>query len=145
MNEIAAKDASMTIECRNEADGTFRQVIRIGAHTLYADVAVALGGAASAPNPHDYFDASLGACKALTGMMYARKHAIALDRIEVVIDRDASAEREGTYVLRVQLAYFGSLSDEDKQRVHDAISRCPIQKLMTTSTVHIDVAPLGST
>ncbi len=135
----------MTIECRNEADGAFRQVIGVGAYTLYADVAVTLGGAASAPNPHDYFDASLAACKALTAMMYARKHAIPLDRIEVVVDRDASGEREGTYVLRVQLAYFGSLSDVDKQRVHDAISRCPIQKLMTSSTVRVDVAPLGST
>jgi putative redox protein len=135
----------MTIECRNEVDGAFRQVIGIGAHTVYADVGMALGGAASAPNPHDYFDASLGACKALTAMMYAKKHAIALERIVVVVDRDATAEREGTYVLRVQVAYFGALSDVDKQRIHDAISRCPIQKLMTTSTVRVDVAPLGST
>jgi putative redox protein len=134
----------MTIECRNEVDGVFRQVIRVGAHTLYADVAETLGGAASAPNPHDYFDASLAACKALTAMMYARKHAIALDRVDVLVDRDTTGEREGTYVLRVQLAYFGGLSDEEKQRVHDAASRCPIQKLMTTSTVHIDVAPLAA-
>src|SRR5580692_1136420 len=107
----------MTIECRNEVDGVFRQVIRVGAHTLYADVAETLGGAASAPNPHDYFDASLAACKALTAMMYARKHAIALDRVDVLVDRDTTGEREGTYVLRVQLAYFGGLSDEEKQRV----------------------------
>jgi putative redox protein len=135
----------MTIECSNEVDGVFRQVIRAGAHTFYADVAETLGGAASAPNPHDYFDASLGACKALTAMMYAKKHGIALDRIDVLIDRDTTAEREGTYVLRVQLAYFGQLSDAEKQRVHDAVSRCPIQKLMTTSTVQVDVAPLAAT
>jgi putative redox protein len=135
----------MTIDCRNEVDGVFRQVIRVGAHTLYADVAETLGGAASAPNPHDYFDASLAACKALTAMMYARKHAIALDRIDVVVDRDTTGEREGTYVLRVQLAYFGGLSDVEKQRIHDAVSRCPIQKLMTTSTVRVDVAPLAAT
>ncbi len=134
----------MTIECRNEVDGVFRQVIRVGSHTFYADVAESLGGAASAPNPHDYFDASLGACKALTAMMYARKHSIALDRIEVLVDRDTSGEREGTYVLRVQLAYFGRLSDAEKQRLHDAVARCPIQKLMTTSTVRVDVVPLAA-
>jgi putative redox protein len=135
----------MTIECKNEVDGVFRQVVRVGAHTLYADVAVTLGGAASAPSPHDYFDASLATCKALTAMMYAKKHSIALDHVDVVVDRDAAREREGTYVLRVRLAYSGALSDDDKQRLHDAVSRCPIQKLMTTATVQVDVAPLAPT
>jgi putative redox protein len=135
----------MTIECKNEVDGVFRQVVRVGPHTLYADVGVTLGGAASAPSPHDYFDASLATCKALTAMVYAKKHSIALDHVDVIVDRDASREREGTYVLRVQLAYFGALSNDDKQRLHEAVSRCPIQKLMTTATVQVDVAPLATT
>jgi putative redox protein len=135
----------MTIECKNEVDGVFRQVVRVGAHTVYADVAVTLGGAASAPSPHDYFDASLATCKALTAMMFAKKHSIALDHVEVVVDRDAGREREGTYVLRVRLDYFGALSNDDKQRLHDAVSRCPIQKLMTTATVEVDVAPFAPT
>jgi putative redox protein len=135
----------MTIECKNEVDGVFRQVVRVGTHTLYADVAVALGGAASAPSPHDYFDASLATCKALTAMMYAKKHSIALDHVDVVVDRDAAHEREGTYVLGVRLAFFGALSNDDKQRLHDAVSRCPIQKLMTTATVQVDVAPFAPT
>jgi putative redox protein len=133
----------MTIDCRNEVDGGFRQVIRVDAHTFYADIGTALGGVASAPNPHDYFDASLASCKALTGMLYAKKHSMALDRIEVHVDRDASREREGIYVLRVTLAYLGALSDADKQRIHDAVSRCPIHKLMTTATVQVDVAPFS--
>jgi putative redox protein len=134
----------MTIECRNEVDGVFRQVIRVGAHTMHADVGEALGGAASAPNPHDYFDASLAACKALTGMMYAKRHSMALDRIEIEVDRDNSREREGIYALRLKLAYVGALPEADKARIHDAVSRCPIHKLMTTATVEIDVAPIAS-
>jgi putative redox protein len=133
----------MTIECHNEVDGVFRQVIRVDAHTLYADVGLALGGAASAPGPHEYFDVSLATCKALTAMVYAKRHSIALDRIEVQVERDSSREREGFYGLRVKLAYFGALSNADKQRVHDAISRCPIHKLMATSTIEIETAPLA--
>jgi putative redox protein len=133
----------MTIECRNEVDGGFRQVIRVDTHTFFADIGTTLGGAASAPSPHDYFDASLASCKALTGMLYAKKHCIALDRIEVHVARDASREREGIYVLRVTLAYLGALSDADKKRIHDAVSRCPVDKLMTTATVQVDVAPLS--
>lgn len=135
----------MTIECSNEVDGVFRQVVRVGPHTVHADVPVTLGGAASAPTPHDYFDASLATCKALTAMMYAKKHAIALDHVDVVVDRDSAREREGMYVLRVKLAYFGALSDDDRQRLDTAVSRCPIHKLMTTTTVQVDMVPSAST
>jgi putative redox protein len=133
----------MTIESHNEVDGIFRQVVTVGAHTLHADVGAALGGAASAPGPHEYFDVSLATCKALTAMMYAKAHSIALDRVQVTVERDSSREREGFYGLRVRLAYVGGLSDVDKKRVHDAITRCPIHKLMTTATIEIETAPLA--
>ncbi|MDB5888910.1 MAG: hypothetical protein JWM03_1782, partial [Rhodocyclales bacterium] len=43
-----------------------RQRVEVGGFTLYADAAVSSGGSGSAPGPHDFFDASLAACKALT-------------------------------------------------------------------------------
>ena len=132
----------MPIDCQTEVPGAFRQVLRIDAHTLHADVSPALGGEGSAPGPHEYFDASLATCKALTATWYAKKHGIALDRVEAQVERDDSRERQGTYVLRVKLAYFGALSAADKQRLHDAVARCPVHKLMTTTTVEIETAPL---
>ena len=61
----------------------------------------------SAPGPHDYFDAALAACKALTATWYARKKQFPLERVESRVVRDDSAEREGKYVLRVALAFHG--------------------------------------
>jgi putative redox protein len=127
----------MRIDCQTEQPGAFRQVIRVGAHTLHADIGAALGGQASAPGPHEYFDTSLAACKALTAHVYAKGHSIALDRVDVHVERDASREREGTYVLRVELEFFGALTEAEKMKLHDVVSRCPIHKLMTSTKVEI--------
>lgn len=134
----------MAVECRTEEPGSFRQVIRVDAHTLHADVGPALGGQGSAPGAHDLFDASLAACKGLTATWYAKKNGLALDRVEVRVERDDSRERQGTYVLRVRLAYHGALSAADKARIHDAVTRCPVHKLMTTATVEVETAPLAA-
>ena len=132
----------MTIDCRTETPGGYRQVVRVDAHTFHADVGPALGSVGSAPGPHDYFDAALATCKALTATWYAKKNGILLERVEVQIERDTTRERQGTYVLRVKLAFFGELSEADKAKLYDVASRCPIHKLMTTSTVEIETSPL---
>ena len=132
----------MAVDCKTETPGGFRQIVQVDAHTLHADVMPALGGHDTAPGPHEYFDTSLATCKAITATWYAKKNGIALDRVEVHVERDASREREGTYVLHVSMAFFGALSDAEKQKLHDVVSRCPIHKLMTTSTVEIETRPL---
>jgi putative redox protein len=134
----------MTITSESENPGQFRQVVRVDAHTLHADVARADGGEDTAPSPHDYFDASLATCKALTAIWFAKKRGIALDRVEARVSRDASHEREGTYGLRVEVVFHGALSPDEKQKLYDAVSKCPIHKLMTTSTVEIEMAPLAT-
>jgi putative redox protein len=131
----------MTIDSHTEQPGGFRQVIRVGAHTFHADIGAQAGGQGSAPTPHDYFDASLATCKALTAHLYAKGHGIALDRVDVHVERDASQERLGTYVLRVQLEFVGALTDVEKAKLRDVVSRCPIHKLMTNAKIEIVSGP----
>jgi putative redox protein len=128
--------------CETEEASGYRHRITIRAHVLHADLTVAGGGADSAPGAHDYFDASLAACKAHTGMWFAKKNGIPLERIEVDVDRDDSEERKGRYVLRVRLALHGALTDEQRERIYAAVARCPVSKLMTTSEVVVETAPL---
>ena len=133
----------MAIVSRNEVPGRMRQVVTVDAHTLHADVAVASGGEASAPGPHEYFDTALATCKALTAMVYARARNYALDRVEAHVERDDSRERQGVYVLHVKLAFHGALSDEEKRKIHDAVGRCPVHKLMTQGRTEVltELAP----
>lgn len=134
----------MTVRSHTESPPQFRQVVAVDAHTLHADVSAALGGTASAPTPHDLFDASLATCKALTACVYAKQRGIALERVTVEVERDDSQERQGTYVLIVKLGLEGGLSDADRHKLHDVVSRCPIHKLMTTATVEIRQELVGA-
>ncbi len=128
-------------ECAPGNERAFRQVVRIDAHTLHADIPVSEGGGATAPGPHELFDASLATCKALTALWYAKRQGIALERVETSVERDDTSERKGTYVLKVHLAFFGALTEAEKEKLHDVVGRCPIHKLMTTTTVEIVTAP----
>ena len=132
----------MTIESKTDQPPAFAQRMHVRAHTLLADVSQELGGSDAGPSPHDYFDASLAACKTLTAHWYAKRSGIALDSVEVRIERDDAQERAGIYKLNVHLTYHGALSDAERHKLHAAVSRCPVHKLMTSSEVVIETAPL---
>jgi putative redox protein len=130
------------IDCETERPNAFPQVLHVRAHTFRADVTAPSGGTDSAPGPHDYFDAALAACKTLTAVWYAKKNGIALERVESHVEHDDTEERAGKYVLRVRLAFHGPLTDAERARLYAAVSHCPIHKLMTTTDVVIETAPL---
>jgi putative redox protein len=131
-----------TIDCQTETPGTFPQIVQTRAHTFRADVGESDGGTDSAPGPHDYFDAALAACKTLTATWYARKQNIPLERVEAHVERDDREERNGKYVLKVRVAFHGPLTDEQRAKLYAAVGKCPIHKLMTTTDVIIETAPL---
>jgi putative redox protein len=131
------------IDCETEKPHELAQLIRVGAHQLRVDASVKSGGQGSAPDPHDLFDSALAACKAVTAGMYAKARGIPLERVETHVERDGSRERQGVYVLKVRVVFHGPLTDEQRQKLHEVVARCPIHKLMTTSEVQIDTEPLA--
>jgi putative redox protein len=130
------------IDCETERPNEYPQVLHVRGHTFHADVGTELGSADSAPGPHDYFDAALASCKALTATWYAKQKGFPLERVESHVERDDAKEREGTYVLRVRLAFHGPLTEEQKKKLYDVVARCPVHKLMTTTEVVVETAPL---
>ncbi|WP_220813667.1 OsmC family protein [Pseudomonas paralcaligenes] len=123
---------------RISTESGLRHSIEIGEHQLHTDVPVAHGGNASAPEPHDLFDAALGACKALTLMLYARQRGLPLDSLDVRVNRDDSQERQGTYRLAVELELHGALDEEQRQQLLRIADKCPVHKLMTGVDVQIE-------
>ena len=119
-------------------------------HTLHADVAPGRVGQHRllAPGPHDYFDTALASCKALTAIWYARHNQIPLERVETHVERDNCAgEAKEVTSIKLEGQVFEPvhgplLTEEQKKRLYAAVSRCPIHKLMTTSEVIIETAPL---
>ena len=119
------------------------QRITIGPHTLHSDLSVELGGKDAAPQPHDLFDASLGACKALTLTLYARQKGLPLRGVDVRITRDDSEERQGVYRLAVELTLHGDLSESQRQQLLRIADKCPVHKLMSSSEVQISTRLSG--
>jgi putative redox protein len=127
----------MTIRVSRDMKTPMRHDIQIGPHRISTDASVEGGGEASAPEPHDLYDAALGACKALTVLGYAKRKGIPLEGIEVSVDRDASDERAGTYRLRAVLTLTGDLTDAQREDLLRVATKCPIHKLMTAVTTEI--------
>ena len=128
----------MTVTVNTESSEGLRHTVQIDDHQLFTDVPVAAGGEGSAPEPHDYFDAALGACKALTLKLYAKKKGIPLTGVSVEVKHDNSQEQKGQYTLHVNLTLKGVLTDAQREELHRVADRCPIHKLMTTSEVSIE-------
>ncbi|MEA2117446.1 OsmC family protein [Halovibrio sp. HP20-50] len=122
----------------SERNRVFRQRVEVeGFEDLYADAPPIVGGEGSAPDPHDYFDIALGTCKAITVQMYAKRKQWTLEGITVTVKRDDSQEKKGIYNLEVVLTLHGIDDPEQRARLEEISGRCPIQRLMTESTVEI--------
>lgn len=123
---------------RISTESGLRHRIEIGEHQLHSDVPVALGGEGSSPEPHDLFDAALGACKALTLMLYAKQKGLPLESLGVHVARDDSQERQGTYRLNVELELHGPLDEVQRQQLLRIADKCPVHKLMTSAEVMVE-------
>jgi putative redox protein len=129
----------MSVIVSSESSDNYRQRIEVDErHELYTDLPVSAGGEGSAPDPHDYFDVALGACKALTVTRYARDKGIPLTGVSVEVDHDGSEERQGRYALSVTLTLKGALTDEQRASLLRVAEKCPLHKLMTTAEVSIE-------
>jgi putative redox protein len=130
------------IDSETQTPNEFPQTVSIREHRLTADVLPAEGGSDKGPSAHDLFDAALAACKTLTATWYAKRNGIPLERVSSHVERDDGDERKGTYRLRVKMEFHGPLDDAQKKKLHEVVQRCPVHKLMTTTTVEIETLPL---
>jgi putative redox protein len=127
----------MTIRVVRDQRRPMRHEIHIGESMLTTDISAEEGGEASGPNPHDLYDAALGACMALTVLWYSKRKHFPVKGIEVSVDRDSSQERVGVYRLSTALAVTGELSAAQREEILRVARQCPIHKLMTEVTTEI--------
>ena len=129
-----------TTTCHTIQPNEFPQAVQIRTHSFGADVGPAAGSTDASPGPHDYFDAALATCKALTATWFARRKGIPLERVEVQVDSDDRDERNGIYRMRVRVVFHGPMTDEQRASLDRAVAACPIHKLMTTAEIQIETA-----
>jgi putative redox protein len=127
----------MSITVRRDITRPMRHTVEVRDHLLVVDGTQEEGGDDAGPSAHDLYDAALGTCKALTLVWYARRKGIPLEDLEVTVDRDASAERQGVYKLATTLRLGGDLTEAQRQELLAVAGKCPVHKLMTSVTTEI--------
>jgi putative redox protein len=126
----------MIVVERMDADGTAHR-ISIRGHEIVADMSAPDGDDAG-PDPHDLYDAALGACKAMTMLWYAQRNAIPVEDIHVGVVRDAGQERKGIYKLTTRIALTGPMSDAQHDKLIAVAAKCPVHKLMAEVETQIE-------
>jgi len=130
----------MTVRVVRDQTAPMRHEIHIGRNSFATDVSPEQGGEGSGPSPHDLYDAALGACKALTVLLYAKHKNIPVEGIEVTVERDASQERSGIYRLSTELSLTGNLTASQREELLRIAQKCPIHKLMTEVKTEISTS-----
>lgn len=133
----------MTITVTRADAAQTRHVVKVRDHAFTVDVGAKDGGEDAGPDPHDLYDAALGACKALTMLWYAKRKSIPVESIEVAVDRDAAEETKGVYRLKTTLTLGGALTDAQRQDLLSVASKCPVHKLMTDVETRIETVLAG--
>ncbi len=131
---------TLTLTRDNQYDNPMRQQVTVNGHKMYLDVPAQYGGAGSAPTPHDFIDAAVAACKAITIRMVAAKRNIPLQDVNITLESDASEEHQGRYTMNLSIELVGDLDEKQRQMLLHAAEQCPTGKLLTEADVTINTS-----
>jgi len=104
-----------------------RQVMTVGPHELQADLPPEEDGRDSAPSPHEFLLAALGACTAMTIEWTAKKRGIPLRHVDVRLTQSRTMEG---HLFRRSIQLQGELTDDQRQELLRAADRCPVSRTL---------------
>jgi putative redox protein len=116
--------------------------IQAEGQTLIIDESGLATGVKAGPDPYDYIMGALGACTVITLHMYAKRKDWPLERAEVRLNHERvyaddcnNCENKDAKINQVtkKLFLYGPLTPEQRQRLEDISSRCPVQKTLEGS------------
>jgi putative redox protein len=115
----------------------YTQELEIRHHRLTADEPDELGGDDEGPSPQELLAASLASCTAITIEMYAKRKEWDLGEMEVEVTYSTS-ERIGLTQFDLVLRLPAELNENQRQRLQDIASRCPVHRTLAGEVVFQD-------
>ena len=109
--------------------------ITAGRHELVADEPEPIGEDRG-PDPYALLLAALGACTAITVTLYARRKGWPLESVSVDVSKQEAHPDDcasGGYCHRaeVHVELEGELDDDQRKRLHDVATRCPVARTLS--------------
>jgi len=108
------------------ADDRLRHEIDVnGRHTTFTDEPERLGGADSAPAPHELLPAMLASCASTMVALYARRHGWQVEGLRVDVDYDPESTPRR---VAIDLHLPASLTAEQAERLRRVADTCPVRR-----------------
>lgn len=114
------------------ASGKTACLIEDGNVSWTSDIGPEGGGSGGFPDPHQLLDSALGACTVLTLQLYAKRKAIPLEAIRVIISHQ---EEPGLYQLQRNIHLEGHLTEAQRADLLRVANKCPIHKVLSGQIV----------
>jgi uncharacterized OsmC-like protein len=123
------------------ASPEFLENISVGRHALQADEPTSAGGQDAAPTPYELLLAALGACKAITVRMYAKRKGWPLQGVQLNLSHgkvhaEDCANCDGVSSLidqiDVEIKLRGELSAEQRRILLAIAEKCPVHRTLTS-------------
>ena len=113
--------------------------ISVDGHTLLTDEPEPIGEN-EGPDAHELLLAGLGSCQAITLRLYCERKGWDLGEVSVTL----TTERIGNGIERIEshMTASGDLDEEQRQRLEDIMSRCPVSKLIKSQPEVIETFTL---
>ncbi|GAA4794436.1 OsmC family protein [Olivibacter ginsenosidimutans] len=114
----------------------YKTEISNGRKVLIADEPESLGGADLGLGPKELLLSSLGSCTAMTLRMYADRKEWDLQEVNITLKMDVvpSTHQQTTYI-KSHISLVGELNDEQRQRLLQIASLCPVHKILSNPIV----------
>jgi len=122
-------------------------------HAIVLDEPAEAGGDGKGMTPYEALLAGLGGCVAITLRLYARRKEWPLEDVRVTLTHDRSHARDcedcvsddsvGILdVIRKKVELTGDLTAEQRTRLLEIASRCPVHRMLTGTIEILDDASL---
>ncbi len=142
-NEILDTEGEKLVGHLNLLEDNFTTSLQTKNHSLIADEPEGIGDDFG-PSPYDLLNASLAACTVMTLKMYAQRKKWDLQEVFVYItnskkhsdDLGIETEKPG-YLDHItkKLKFVGNLEAEQKKRLKEIASRCPVHRTLERGVV----------
>lgn len=138
-NEMLDTDGEQLVAHLNLLEDNFTTAIQTAKHTMIADEPESSGGDDFGPSPYDYLSAALASCTVMTLKLYAERKKWDLQEVFAYItysrkhsdDLDSDVEKPTRIDhLMKKLKFVGNLDEDQKQKLKDIASKCPVHKTL---------------
>ncbi len=130
-----------------------KQEIVARGKTVVADEPTSAGGTDEGPTPYELLLGALGACTAMTIVLYAKRKSWPVERVTVELEHDRvhaedcfACEGRDVFLDRVRkrIIVDGPLHEEQRARLEEISRKCPVQRTLAGKVRVEDELVLGA-